>query len=267
MTSRRLTRTTDETDAVLSCLDATAFPADAVMLKTSRHGTVWRVPGDASVGELVVKCERIRTSDHRVKARIGQSRLHRHWRGARWLTRRGFDTPECFVLFEGCAAGDRIETLVMRFREGGSLLDHLLGDAEGGIDAGTCAEALGLHVRAMIDIGRFNRDNKPSNLLITPHGTLVVLDCVAIRRCRPGSRAAMARMLASLAIEPTGVACTPRAALAWRAVRAATSSIDDAKRVWAMARQIHERHHPTMRAHRVSAATSAVGTKRASTGV
>ncbi|MCA9296132.1 MAG: hypothetical protein KC983_06430 [Phycisphaerales bacterium] len=218
--------------AIVTYLRTLDFARDAVILKTSRHGTVWRVPGGAvHDGDLVVKCERVRATDDRVKSQLGQTRLHRHWRGARWLTENGFDTPACLVLFTGKRDAELVETLIMAWRDGASLLDHLRDDALPIRSQHKRATDLGALCRTMVDRGRFNRDNKPSNVLMSSEGSFTILDCVAIRRCRAGHAGALARMLASLYIEPSGTGCAPRRTLCWRAIRAA-AGCEDARAMW-----------------------------------
>jgi hypothetical protein len=221
-----------EGNAIIEHLRSIDFQRDAVILKTSRHGTVWRVPGGAvHDGDLVVKCECVRATDARMKSHLGQTRLHRHWRGARWLADHGYDTPACLALFTGKHEDALVETLVMAWRYGSSLLELLREEALSVRTQHERAAELGALCRTMVELGRFNRDNKPSNLLISSSGTFTILDCVAIRRCRAGQSGALARMLASLYIEPSGIGCAPRRTLCWRAIRSAAGDVD-ARTLW-----------------------------------
>lgn len=80
------------------------------------------------------------------------------------------------------------------------------------------ARELGRQLRRLIGHGRFNRDHKPSNLIVLSadhRPRVAIIDCVAIlpvsRAGGPGE--ALQRMLASLYIEPSGVGAPPRRSL------------------------------------------------------
>ena len=81
------------------------------------------------------------------------------------------------------------------------------------------ARAVGEQIAQMEEL--FNRDHKPSNLIVerwtTSAAPVAIIDCEGVRRATiPGA----ARMFASLVIEPTGCGVRPRRALMMRAVRA-----------------------------------------------
>ncbi|MBL8762614.1 MAG: hypothetical protein JNL50_15065 [Phycisphaerae bacterium] len=88
------------------------------------------------------------------------------------------------------------------------------------------ARELGRQVRRMIAHARFNRDHKPSNLVVLSHAgrpSVAVIDCVAILPLSRGggAGAALERTLASLYIEPLGVGVPPRRSLILSTLRAA----------------------------------------------
>lgn len=172
-----------------------------------------------------------------IKRAVGGARGQRHWRAAMWLLRRDIATPAPVALATARQGGRRVEVLVTAYVPGRTLLG-LLGEDGGDARAQLrVARAAGSLVAEVLHGGRYNRDNKPSNVLviaprggphlasagheIAPRPALALLDPVGLRRVRAaeGAVTAAARMLASLVIEPTGVGCPPRVALRRAAVR------------------------------------------------
>ncbi len=86
------------------------------------------------------------------------------------------------------------------------------------------AAAAADQVSAMVGRGRYNRDHKPSNLVVVVGSgdsggpILAVIDCVAIRPCRRFDFGAMKWMLSCLVIEPMGIGLPVRRALCMRAL-------------------------------------------------
>lgn len=188
----------------------------------------------------------------KLKSALGAGRGERHWSGATWLARHRIATASCLVLAHDTAAGRRRDYLVMERLVGPTVLEVLTrahqrdtrdtpGEANRGPGAtaerpagqanGVRAELaiareLGRQIARMIANGRFNRDHKPSNLIIAAGAdgpSVAVIDCVAILPLSRGGGAgvAMERMLASLAIEPLGVGVPPRRSLVVATLRAA----------------------------------------------
>lgn len=192
----------------------------------------------------------------RFRSGISGSKSERHWRGAAWLTRHGIDTASCLAMAHDASIIARCDYLIMEELTGPTVLDvltrarqrdvggagemgHAGGDvrAEDAAHGGTSAAAAGAGRRAvgvreelaiarevgrqiasMIAHGRFNRDHKPSNLIVVWRGGragVAVIDCVAILPLWRGGGAggSLERMLASLCIEPLGVGVVPRRAL------------------------------------------------------
>lgn len=155
----------------------------------------------------------------RLKSAMGAGRGVRHWNGAAWLARHTIPTARCLALAHDSLDGTRRDWLVMERLAGQSVLEMLAGGATSPRRELAVARALGEQIRHMIAHGRFNRDHKPSNLIVleasdaTPH--IAVIDCVAILPTARagGAGAAMERMLASLVIEPLGVNIPPRRSL------------------------------------------------------
>ena len=190
----------------------------------------------------------------KLKASLGAGRGQRHWAGAAWLARHKIATAPCLVLGHAADAGRRRDYLVMECLDGPTVLEVLRGarrrdarempraDAGAGRDPGApaaqfggraigireelaIARELGRQISHMIAHGRFNRDHKPSNLIVVRRAggmRVAVVDCVAILPLSRGGGAGQAveRMLASLVIEPLGDGVPPRRSLALATLRA-----------------------------------------------
>lgn len=200
-----------------------ALPAGAVVLKRDRSDWVARM--DSSAGPLTVKVRRLSLAG-RVRSTLGTSRFDRHWRGAEMLARAGVATPPALLLGVGRESGRAVQVLVLPFVAGRTLLEAL-AERPAPSEARALAERLAEQFHALAGGAGgalFNRDHKPSNLLVagSPDApTLVLLDCVGLRRAGPRDRwRGVDRMLASLIIEPTGVGVMVRRTDRLRVVRA-----------------------------------------------
>jgi hypothetical protein len=160
-----------------------------------------------------------------VKSHLGLSRGFRHWRGAAWLSRHGFRTATCHALLRGVYAEGAMECLVMEALPGRSVLQHLANGGLGVRAEHAVARELGRLVVRLTRLGRFNRDGKPSNLIVTrydPTGAEVgVVDTVGIRRNVWFDSEEPIPSLARLLIEPIGVGACPRRALMMALLRGA----------------------------------------------
>lgn len=173
--------------------------------------------------DVVLKEWELRTLDDRLKALFRASRGHRHWRGAERLEDMGLPTARCFVLATQYGEDSPRQWLVMEALNGKSVLEHM---ADGDLtlpEERALAAALARMSTTLIANGCWNRDGKPSNLIVTAvDGTgarVAIIDCVAVRRGRAKKGEPARRMYASLVIEPLGVGCPPRRALACRFLR------------------------------------------------
>lgn len=196
----------------------------------------------------VVKVQGPRGIVGTIKRYLGLSRAWRQWRGAATLARLSIATAQPLAL--AIEIGTGREWFVADRLIGPTLLHELAGKGMGARPAvqHEIAEAVGRQVGAMVRAGHFNRDHKPSNIVLTADGPAVI-DTVAIRQCRDGSREAAARMLASLVIEPTGCGFPARLALRARCVAAAASVLEGAgaerasrRELWSLAREIIRDH-------------------------
>ena len=187
-------------------------PEPKELLKVDSGCTVWRrrVLGR----EVVVKGWPLESPVGLWKLRLGLSRGRRHWRGAETLAATGIPTARPLTLIQT----GPLEMLAMEWLPGPTLLEVMARGGSGVRQEHGLAAAIGAQVARF---GKwFNRDHKPSNLMVTTDGeklSLAVIDTVAIRRAKPGSHA---RMLASLVLEPTGCGCPPRLALRMRTLTA-----------------------------------------------
>ncbi|GAB4549934.1 MAG: hypothetical protein Tsb0013_11460 [Phycisphaerales bacterium] len=195
---------------------------DATVLKDTPGATVF----DATLAgtPVVIKTMRLDGLADRVRADAGLSRLMRQWRGAQLLEKSGVRTAAPLVMCRGFGEdGAIVETLVIERIEGRSLLEHLRDRDLTDDEVRALTESMAVDLEAMW-VRAFNRDHKPSNLIVERTDTGVraaVVDTVGVRRLRglgAGSNAKLARMLASLWIEAVGVGCPPSVREAYRLV-------------------------------------------------
>lgn len=189
----------------------------------------------------------------RFRSGISGSKSERHWRGAAWLTRHGIDTARCLAMAHDASIIARCDYLIMEELTGPTVLDvltrarqrdasaagragedahaeHAANGEANAAEAGAGKRAVGVReelaiarevgrqIASMIAHGRFNRDHKPSNLIVVWRGGragVAVIDCVAILPLWRGGGAggSLERMLASLCIEPLGIGVVPRRSL------------------------------------------------------
>jgi hypothetical protein len=202
-------------------------PARATPLKLDRDSAVWRAV--IAGREVVLKRRRLVGLVDRFKHAFRASRGWRHWRGAEWLAANGFPTARPLALLSERRDGPDPgwhEWLALEHLPGRTVLEHLRHADLSAREQHALARVLATRISDMVALGRFNRDHKPSNLIVTSwrpgssgdEPTVAVIDCVAIHRCRRFDFSKMKRMLASLMIEPIGTACPPRTTLRMRAL-------------------------------------------------
>ena len=197
--------------------------ADQRVLKQSEAGLV--VAGTTSVaGAIVVKIRRLPGLKGTLRALLGLTPMARAWRTASRLHAVGIATAQPIALLAGTSGRERVEVLVLPEIAGRTLLARLadrdLPEAVERLAAANIADMIAQLARHRLA----NRDHKPSNIIISDTGRPVLLD--AELRTAPPAEAA-ARMLASLAIEPSGVGITlPRVPTA-RVLRLVASRLAD----------------------------------------
>ena len=178
--------------------------ADLRVLKQSEAGLV--VAGTASAGDaVVVKIRRLAGVKGALRALLGMTPMARAWRTAARLRAVGIATAQPLALLAGTSGRERVEVLVLPEIAGRTLLARLadrdLPEPVERVAAGNIADM----VAHLASRRLANRDHKPSNIIVGDTGRPVLLD--AELRTAPPAEAA-ARMLASLAIEPSGVGIT-----------------------------------------------------------
>ncbi len=157
-----------------------------------------------------------------LKSLTGNSKGWRHVRNAAWLVERRLPTAPVLLLARHAGA----EILVMDALPGPSLLELMASPETTLSEQHALADAAGALVARVVHAGRYNRDHKPSNLIVThlspAAADLAIIDCVAFIRPGPLTRPIQAplRMLSSLVIEPMGCGVLPRQALLMRGLRA-----------------------------------------------
>lgn len=195
-------------------------PATAPALKREGRGGggVYRLPGAPC--DAIVKVIPLDSLWARVKSLLRLSRAWRQWRGTALLTDAGVPTARCIALARAPGA----DLLVLQALPGLTLLEHLARPAVPLAEERRIIDAVARTLAALDAGGLFNRDGKPSNIIITPAAAAgpeaVVIDAVGVSRrgTRPPDLL-LARMLASLVIEPTGCGVPPRLALRRRFLR------------------------------------------------
>jgi len=213
---------------------------DGLALKDHPRGTVWRA--HLLGRECVLKCLRLDTPWRKLQAAFHCSPAWRHWQQARWLRAHGFSTAETWAIVRGFRAGESVECLVMQHLPGESVLEHMAMRDLPAKSQHHVAEAVARLACRFVREGRYNRDAKPSNLIVTSlHETgahLAVIDCADLRRCPRDDEAAVVRMLTAAALEPMGCGCLSRRAVRMRAVFSAAEALDPqnprqrAKHLW-----------------------------------
>jgi tRNA A-37 threonylcarbamoyl transferase component Bud32 len=161
---------------------------------------VWRT---SALGSVV--CVKVRPARglRRARAGLGLTDLGRSVRGAHLLARAGVG---CARVFAHALVGAD-EVLVTEWLEGPTLLERLASGDE--VGRASMLDRAGDLIGHQLRAGLFNRDHKPSNVIVTSaDGSLGLVDVGGVRRTmRSGSGMVVcgARMCASVAIEPMGV--------------------------------------------------------------
>lgn len=210
-------------------IDADAWSAalaalDPATLTTLKEDASTAVLAGTLLGEpVVLKAWRLTAPVARLRAHLGLSRAHRQWHGAALLVRHALPTAAPIALLFDTRDAPPAEWLILPRLTGPTLLDllaviHADPRAVPARAQHALARALGEQLHRFSAVGLFNRDHKPSNLIITtpPAGEPHVIDTVAIRPVRSGDWRPLRRMLTSLMLEPLGCRVPPRRALRLR---------------------------------------------------
>jgi len=171
------------------------------------------------------------------------TRLMRQWDGAIRLMEEGIATPECYALWRGPGG---VECLAMEAIEGRTLLHEMArGRHPLRIQHALAAET-GRLVAELVEGDIYNRDMKPSNVMVRWVGevpNLCVIDPAGIRARRAGGDTAM---LAKLVIECLGIGARPRLPLMMRALRACGVTLgwsrEKRKKTWNVVEYVVQNH-------------------------
>lgn len=204
--------------------------ARAQALKFEAGAGVWRAP--LAGRDVVVKTWPL-AGRRRAQSMLTLSPAWRHWRTARRLAAAGFDTARPLTIATVEIDAALAEALVLEALEGPTALEVLARPTDAATEAAV-ARAIGAQVRALSGAGWYNRDHKPSNLIVArasrDSAQVAMIDCVGFRRTPAGSEDHLARMLAKLLIEPVGCGLPVRRSLRWRVLAAATGIARDGRR-------------------------------------
>lgn len=176
--------------------------------------------------EVVLKRWDLGSLGARVRAVLRAAPADRHWRNAAWLAARGITTARPLALATEYRRPHPRRWLAMEHVPGRTLLQEIAGGDLGVRDEHSIAWLLGQQLARFRALPAYNRDHKPSNLIVTGDeegSQIAVIDCIAIRRGRGGPD----RMMASLLIEPAGCGLRVRRALRMRVL---CSYLDDMDR-------------------------------------
>ena len=221
--------------------------------------------------DVVLKRWRLLTLWDRLKHIARASRAWRQWRGAELLNASGIPAARCLAI----ARSGTFAWLIMELVPGRSLLEHLAGVARVQLSPRqqhALARAIATMLARLETSGIYNRDGKPSNLLVSGfdaggHAQLVVIDTVGVRARCPANGAIT--MLKNLCMEPLGHHCLPRKALMARVIhellRAPSVPLRSQRRGWLWSPQrpepgeaSGETHPRTVRRHLWSAVAAAI---------
>lgn len=190
------------------------WQSGASAIKQEGETSVWRA---RLLGRDVIVKQRAGPAT--MKELCGLDRESRQWRGAQWLQAHGIPTARCLVLAT-TPPRPRCRWLVLEAIDGTTLLQLLAQNKLAPRQQHTLARALARQLAALTLAGRYNRDHKPSNLIVqnpgSPEPTIAIIDTVAIRKLRPWRRADLYAMFVSLVLEPMGCGCPPRRSLMMR---------------------------------------------------
>lgn len=202
----------------------------AVVLK-DEPGSSWVRRATINGRAVVVKCRYLNRRSRRIKSMLGYGHGDKYWRGAALLASKKIATARPIVLGTARLDGELVELLVLNYLSGPTLLE-VMDQVRRGVGPGVreqhrIAEAVGRSVGAMLTASLWNRDHKPSNLIVRcavdDESTIAVIDVVGVRRLGPEALRVdgleCEEMWAALMIESIGVGCPPRRTLWMRAVR------------------------------------------------
>ncbi len=216
------------------------------LLKDGGSRTVWK-SALSDNSPVIIKC-RAKSSLSFLRMSISRSPLQNELRGLRALASLNIlaSKPIAYI-----RAADS-EAIVLSYISGPTLLELISWHPLTITQEKALCRALATQIRAVLRASHFNRDNKPSNLIVTGDFTnpsIAIIDAAGIQSSF-GHTFALRLMLASLYIEPYGCKNTIRNALCMRMLHAVVlelgaSSQDarrDARNLWRIVQNQIEYH-------------------------
>lgn len=245
--------------AIARTVVGASWARGAEEIKREKRTSVRR--GTACGREVVVKTWAWTRLKDWLNALLGRTAGQRHWRGAERLRALGVESAACLALVRWREGMGVRETLVLEALRGKTLLEHLDEMKRGGsgltfAERVELARAVGAQVKAMTTRGWFNRDHKPSNVIVVSPARVCVIDTVAIKRDR--ERTGGARMLTSLMLEPMGVRCVASRTMRMRVLLEASggASLKARKAAWrGIAERIEDHGDPRPRVNPLARAS------------
>lgn len=182
-----------------------SFGASARVIKSDDRTTV--LAGEAAGYPVVVKALALDRAIDRIRSVVRRTRHWRQARGAAAVASAGLRVCHTHAIVRGTdPSGHRVEALIIERVEGPTLLRLASERSVGSGDDRVLLDRLGEDVGKLVRAGRFNRDHKPSNIIVEtqPDGrpVPVLIDTSDIRRAR--TNRSLDEMLAKLLIEATG---------------------------------------------------------------
>lgn len=245
--------------AIARAVVGASWARGAEEIKREKRTSVRR--GEACGREVVVKTWAWTRLRDWLNAIFGRTAGQRHWRGAERLRALGVESAACLALVRWREGFGVRETLVLEALRGKTLLEHL-DEVQRGVSGLTFAErrelarTVGAQVKGMTTRGWFNRDHKPSNVIVVSPARVCVIDTVAIKRDR--ERTGGARMLTSLMLEPMGVRCVASRTMRMRVLLEASggASLKARKAAWrGIAERIEDHGDPRPRVNPLARAS------------
>lgn len=213
--------------------------------------TVWRTTLTFGTGnrarthDVVIKLDPLDTPKKKLQALVRRTKAFRQWRGADLLTKLGFRAAPCLAVLRGNAPPGPCELLVLTNLPGRTLLEWAADPGVGPRDQHALAAEVGRWTGSLVDRGLYNRDHKPSNVVVHDLGegrfecslvdTVDLQPTASLLFRRLGTQTPLGDMLAKLWIECAGCGIGPRRTITARVCRAATASAttkDRARTLW-----------------------------------
>ena len=193
--------------------------AGEVVKADDRGREVWKVE---LLGAMVaVKVRAVRGVLDRLRFRLGGTDLTRAHLGAALLTARGFESPRARVLALVRVGGAWFEVLVTDWAEGAPMIQRWCDADEA--ERNELAQRAGELIGALSAKGVFNRDAKPSNVVVDGE-VLSLIDVGGVRLAGEDKVRELARMISAQGFEPAGVGERPTVGQMLACVRSACAA-------------------------------------------